>query len=92
MSKYKRAVPMTKSKHDQELDAVDKTIPKLASKAFRSAYAKALKSRGHLLVARKGQLLEVKIDGSSKVVSGAKSSTPVAKGTVKVRSKRAPHV
>jgi hypothetical protein len=82
---------MKKTKNEQELDAVDEAIPKLAGKAFRSAYAQALKSKGHLLVARKGQLVEVKIDGSSRVVRGAKSSTPVAKGTVKVRGKRTPH-
>jgi hypothetical protein len=79
---------MMKPINEQELDAADEEIPKLASQAFRSAYSRALKSRGHLLVARKGQLVEVNIDGSFRVIRALKAPTQITKGTVRTRNKR----
>ena len=66
-------------------------IPQLATKAFRDAYAHALKARGHILIARKGQLGEIKEDGSFTLVRTIQAPTQIAIGTVRIRSGRTNH-
>ena len=62
-------------------------IPQMAAKAFRGAYVRALKARGHILIARNGQLGEIKLDGSFKVIRKIKTPTQIAKGTVRIRNR-----
>lgn len=66
-------------------------IPQMATKAFRGAYARALEARGHILIARNGQLGEIKLDGSFTVVRKIKAPTQIAIGTVRIRTRHTEH-
>jgi hypothetical protein len=76
---------------EQELQAIETKIPSLAKQAFRNAYAKALKVRGHVLVVKDGHLGESSADGSFKIVRPLKAPVHVVMGTIRTRTKRPHH-
>ncbi len=62
-------------------------LSRMASKAFGDAYARALKLRGHVLIAKNGQLGEIHADGTFKVIREIKAPTLVKMGAVRYRAK-----
>jgi hypothetical protein len=82
---------MNKLISEQELQAIEITIPTLARQAFRKAYARALKVRGHVLVVRNGQLGESNADGSFKVVRPLQAAVQVTIGATRTRTKHSKH-
>ncbi len=62
-------------------------LSQLASKAFGDAHARALKTRGYVLIARNGQLGEIRADGSFKVIREITAPTSVKLGAVRYRVK-----
>jgi protein PhnA len=80
----KRAIPTLSEASMVEAEA---RIPELAAKAGRAAHDRALKSRGVVVKADKGQLVEARSDGTIRVIKPLPAPVRVKAGAVLTRRK-----
>ena len=68
---------------EQAMLAAEARIPKLASQAVQSAYARALSTSGTVLQAINGKLVETDRHGNQRIVRALQLPTPIAIGSKK---------
>ena len=74
---------------EESMQRMEAHIPELAVSAVRRAYLQALTSRGKVLEARKGQLIETMADGTVRVIRDIAQPTPVRVGDKRARTSKA---
>ncbi|NDY91232.1 hypothetical protein G3A44_08515 [Ideonella sp. TBM-1] len=66
---------------ESAMQSLEAHIPELAEGAFKQAYLQALTVGGKALLARDGQLVEAKADGTERVIRSLAKPTAVTPGT-----------
>lgn len=73
---------------EESMLTMESHIPELAACAVRRAYFQALTTRGKVIEAVDGKLIETSADGGLRVIGDLPAPVPVAEGSERVRGRK----
>jgi hypothetical protein len=74
---------------EKSMQRLEAHIPELACMTFKLAYLQALTTRGKVIEARQGQLIETTAEGGVRVIRALAKPTQVRMGEKRVRARQA---